>query len=78
MAKEKKIVKVEKSEKTSGNFKLDENRKIVKVEDKGDRKERAKNKNCFRFHPIQVSPFPVSHFRLRPIRSKGTCLYIKN
>ena len=44
MAKEKKIVKVEKSEKSSGGFKLDENRKIVKVEDKGDRKARAKTK----------------------------------
>ena len=44
MAKEKKIVKVEKSEKSSGGFRLDENRRIVKVEDKGDRKERAKSK----------------------------------
>ncbi len=43
MAKEKKIVKVEKSEKSSG-YGLDENRRIVKVEDKGDRKERAKTK----------------------------------
>jgi len=44
MAKEKKIVKVEKSEKSSGSFGLDENKKIIKVEDKGDRKERAKSK----------------------------------
>ena len=44
MAKEKKIVKVEKSEKLSGSFGLDENKKIIKVEDKGDRKERAKSK----------------------------------
>lgn len=44
MAKEKKIVKVEKSEKSSGSYGLDENKKIIKVEDKGDRKERAKSK----------------------------------
>ena len=44
MAKEKKIVKVEKSEKTSEKYELDENRRIVKIEDKGDSKERAKTK----------------------------------
>ena len=44
MAKEKKIVKVEKSEKSSGSYGLDENKKIIKIEDKGDRKERAKTK----------------------------------
>ena len=43
MAKEKKIVKVEKTEK-SGSYGLDENRRIVKVESKGDAKKRAKTK----------------------------------
>ena len=43
MAKEKKIVKVEKTEK-SGSYGLDENRRIVKVESKGDSKKRAKTK----------------------------------
>lgn len=43
MAKEKKIVKVEKSEKSSG-YGLDENRRIVKIESKGDAKGRAKTK----------------------------------
>ncbi len=44
MAKEKKIVKVEKSEKKTSGYGLDENRRIVKIEDKGDRKGRAKTK----------------------------------
>lgn len=44
MAKEKKIVKVEKSENSKGKYGLDENKKIIKIEDKGDRKERAKSK----------------------------------
>lgn len=39
-----KIVKVEKKEKTTGSYGLDENRRIVKIEDKGDNKERAKKK----------------------------------
>ena len=43
MAKDKKIVKVEKSE-NSGSYGLDENRRIVKVESKGDAKKRAKTK----------------------------------
>jgi len=44
MAKEKKIVKVEKTEKSSESYGLDENKKIVKIENKGDSKERAKTK----------------------------------
>ncbi len=43
MAKEKKIVKVEKSE-TKEGFGFDKNRNIIKVESKGDSKERAKTK----------------------------------
>lgn len=39
-----KIVKVEKKEKTTGSYGLDENRRIVKIEDKGDNKVRAKKK----------------------------------
>lgn len=42
--KEKKIVKIEHTEETKEKYALDENRKIIKVEDKGDRKERAKTK----------------------------------
>ena len=44
MAKEKKIVKVEKNEKSASGYGLDENRRIVKVESKGDAKGRAKSK----------------------------------
>ena len=42
--KEKKIVKVEKEEKATEKYGLDKNRKIVRIEDKGDAKGRAKTK----------------------------------
>lgn len=42
-----KIVKVEKKDKATGNYGLDENRRIVKIENKGDNKARAKKKRIF-------------------------------
>ena len=39
-----KIVKVEKKDKATGNYGLEENKRIVKIENKGDNKGRAKKK----------------------------------